>query len=99
MNGVNYGLVTGDGVIGTSGTPKVIYGMSIVNNSGGNGVVNIRNGALVSDPIVIRHTMTVGADSGEYVPISDVGLMLGDGCFVDIDANVEQVALFYREVI
>ena len=86
-------LVTADGIVGVSGKPVRIYHIHII--SGGTaGVVNLRNGALVTDTIFATETGT--ANTGATFSYDHVGILLSAGAFIDIDANVTSVAVTFH---
>lgn len=94
MNHCGYKVISADGVLGDSGKAVAVYGMNII--SGGTaGVVILRDGATVGSTSVIQEvgTISVGKSIGYYV-----GVVFPNGCFVDIDANVTQVTLFYEQI-
>lgn len=84
-------LVTADGIVGRSGKPVRIYHINILSGAAG-GVVNLRNGALVTSPIWVQEVGT--ATQGVSFAFNE-GLLLPGGCFVDIDANVTSVAVTF----
>jgi hypothetical protein len=86
-------LVTADTTIGRVGKPVRIYHINILSGGGGGGVVNLRNGTVVGDPIWVQEVGTVS--QGVSFSFNE-GLLLPAGCFVDIDANVTSVAVTFH---
>lgn len=86
-------LVTADGIVGVSGKPVRVYQIHIISGGGGAGVVNLRNGTLVTDTIWVSETGT--ASQGESFHYSE-GTLFPLGLFVDIDANVTSVAVTFH---
>ena len=87
-------LVTADKIIGRSGKPVRVYHLHINSGAGGGGVVNLRNGALVTSTIWAICNGT--ASAGEGVSFGETGILLPLGCFVDVDANVTSVAITFH---
>ena len=89
-----YVKVTADGAIGTSGTPKVIYGLHIV-SGGSAGTVVLRNGTSTADAAVFSCVGVAG--EGNYFSFSP-GVVFPAGCYYDEDANVSHALVIYREL-
>lgn len=85
--------VTADGIIGTSGKPIRVFSVHLI--SGGTaGIVNLRNGTLVSDTIWAQVTGT--ASTGITVNFGG-GMRFPDGLYYDEDANVTSTIIVYTE--
>jgi hypothetical protein len=97
-NGVGWKVVAIDGVIGVSGTPKLIYGLCVQTDAADATVV-LRDGTADTATAVITSTTTSGANSGQLFQFGGVGIMFPNGCFADLDANTLEVAVYYQEVI
>lgn len=89
-------LITGDGVLNTSGEPVAIYGVNILSGAGGGGVVNLRSGTAVSGAIVIQEKGT--ASQGKSFSYGGKGIVFPSGCYVDVDANVTAVAVSFKRL-
>jgi hypothetical protein len=76
-----------DAVAGPSGKPIRVYGLTVTSGGGGNGVCLLKNGTTSGGTVYISQTGTtptsVSWDYGVY------GRLFPDGCFVDMDANVD----------
>ena len=99
MNGVGYVNVTEEGVAGTSGTPKIVYGYNVTNTASGDSTTSLRDGTTASATAVVSHTTTAGASATEVVSFNGVGVMFPNGCFVDFDNNTSSVIVWYKEVV
>lgn len=86
-------LLTADGVVGTSGNPIRVFSIHIISGSTA-GVVNLRNGTLVTDTIYLKHT-GVASDGVTYNFAG--GVRFPDGCYYDEDANVTSSLIVYTE--
>lgn len=93
---VGYQVRTDDGIIGTSGTAKVIYGFSIVNDGTGANTVAIYDGTSTGGTKVFSQTCAQGVN--QTVSLHGSGVVLKNGCFVDVDAKTTQVTVFYKEL-
>ena len=91
---VGYQIFSVDGPVVASGIPVAIYGMNVVSGGGGGPVV-LRNGTSASSTAFI-HEMG-NANSSESFAYT-VGIVFPAGCFVDVDADVTQVTIFYEKV-
>lgn len=92
---VGYVIKTSDGVVGISGTPKLVYGMHMI--SGGTaGNVILRNGTSAGAGAVISMTGTINV--GVTMTFGVEGVVFPAGCFCDVDANVSSVVVFYKEL-
>ena len=86
---------TTDGVIGTSGKKIRVYGFIVRATAGGVSVVNIYDGTSTSGTLM--DVINLAASTTER-PMYAGGLLLPNGCFVDVDANTSFVtALFEQE--
>lgn len=93
---VGYQILIADGAVKASGTPVTVYGMNITSGGGGGGIVILRNGTSTGGTLVIQeHGTTSLSLSKDY---KGVGITFPSGCFVDIDANVVNVTIFYEVV-
>lgn len=82
--GNGYQVVSGDSVVGASGTPIAVYGINIISD-GTAGVVILRNGTAVGDTAII--TLTGTASKGVYIDFGG-GIVFPSGCYCDIDTHV-----------
>ena len=90
--------VTADGVVGISGTPKVLYGMTIQSGATA-GVVILHNAADADTAANVR--LNVVGTANRMLPVPDIpegGLYFPAGVFADIDANVTSTVLYLEEV-
>lgn len=97
MAGVSYTRRTDDGVIGTSGTPKDIYGYQIVSGAGGGAVVDFHDGTGTTGTKVLVGTGT--ADQSVVNNFGGQAIRFPSGCYVNVDANTASITVFYQEVI
>lgn len=74
----------------TSGQPTRVFAIHII-SAGTAGVVNLRNGTLVTDTIRIQHTGLV--NTGATFTFGEHGFLFPDGLFYDEDANVTSTAI------
>ena len=94
MTGTGFQVVTSDIVLGASGVPVVVYGMNITSGGGGGGIVILRNGTSTAGTLLIQeHGTTSVAVTKDY---NGIGIVFPSGCFVDVDANVSAVTVFYE---
>lgn len=91
---IAYQKVTSDGVIGTSGTAKVVYGVHVV-SGGAAGTVILRNGTGTGDPAIFNFAGV--ANEGTYFDCG-VGVVFPNGVYYDEDANVSHALVMYREL-
>lgn len=96
MDSVGYAIRTTDGVVGTSGTPKEIYGFTFLSGGGGVGTVAVHDGTGTSGPLVF--TLTGTASQATTIPICELGVRFINGCYLNIDANITSVTTMYKEV-
>lgn len=94
---VGYGIRTTDGVIGTSGSAKDIYGINVVDD-GTATTVKFYDGTTASGTLVQQITTTAG------VPLSltlggTQGVRFKSGCFVDVDTHTVLATVYYQEVV
>ena len=96
MERVTYQSRSTDGVIGTSGTPKDIYGYSLFSSGGGGAVVDFHDGTSTGGTKAFSATGT----TSQVVNINfgGVGVRLGSGCYLNVDANTQAITIFYKEV-
>lgn len=88
-----YARFTADGAVKSSGAPVCVYGISFL--SGGTaGVVILRDGTSTAGTSVIQENGVISSGKTENYP----GVVFPSGCFVDIDANVTQVSVFYNSL-
>jgi hypothetical protein len=92
-DGRSYQLVTADAQLG-SGTVAV-YGMHIISGASA-GIVTLRNGTSTGGTQIMRETGT--ADTGYSVNFGGEGVVFPSGCFVDINADVTSVAVWYEKI-
>lgn len=89
-------ILTADGAVGTSGAPIRVWSLHLI--SGGTaGVVNLRNGTLVTD--TIQATFTGAINLGVTVNFGSKGMLFPAGCFYDEDANVTSTAITFQKEI
>ena len=82
-------LLTADTNV-TAGTPTRVFAIHIISGATA-GVVNLRNGTLVTDPIQVQHTGTI--DTGATFTFGEFGFLFPDGLFYDEDANVTSTTI------
>lgn len=90
-----YVIKTSDGVVGTSGTPKIIYGIH-VESGGGAGTVVLRNGTSTSDTAVFTCVGT--ASAGVMFNFGSQGVIFPSGCYYDEDTSVASATILYKEL-
>lgn len=95
MNRTGYQKVTADAAVSSSGAPVVIYGLHIKSAAGGAGNVILYDGTSTSDTEVQKETGVT--DQGKSFDYPE-GKVFPLGCFVDIDANVSYVAVWFEKV-
>lgn len=95
MEKVGFQIRTDDGVINTSGEPIAVYGIHIISGETA-GVVILRNGTSTAGTAVIQEEGTISA--GVTFHFGGSGVVFPSGCFVDVDANVSSVTVFYQRV-
>ena len=91
-----YKIIEEDGVVGTSGTPKVIHSVTVWSGATGS-VVNIYDGTSTSGTLVLSLTGT--ANISVVFSLGGVGLVLKNGCYVDVDANIQSATVVYEEIL
>lgn len=89
--------VTADGVLGTSGSPVRVFGMSIESGATG-GVVVLRNGTAVTDNPVISAQGSANATS-QVPDVPAEGIYFSAGLYVDIDANTTAANVEWRQEV
>lgn len=94
MNRVGYQVRTTDGVIGTSGTPKDIYGYTFL-SGGSAGNIDFHDGTGTTGTQVLD---VVGTASQTTTVTFPYGLRFPSGCYINLDANVVSLTVFYQEV-
>lgn len=94
MGAPGYQIISADGVLNTSGAAVRVFGINIDSGGGGAGVVILRNGTSGSATAVVTESGTTGA--GRHIDFGDAGFYFPAGCYVDIDANVDQVTVIFR---
>lgn len=92
-----YATRTDDGVIGTSGTAKILYSLNWT--SGGTaGEVKLYDGTSTGGTLVHDETGTI--NKGTYVQFGgQEGMVLANGIYLDIDGNVTRVTAVYKELV
>lgn len=96
MEKVGYHVRTTDGVIGTSGTPKDIFGYTFLSGGGGAGAIDFHDGTGTTGTKVIAATGTTSKTT--TVDFGGVGVRFVSGCYINLDANVTSLTVFYKEV-
>lgn len=87
--------ITANGELSTSGMPVVLYSVSI-NSNGSAGLVILRNGTSAGADVLL--SLTGVANEGISVPLNEDGLMFPNGCYMDIDGNVESVTISFERI-
>lgn len=95
FNQVGYQRISADSVIGDSGNPIALYGWSLLSGATA-GLVIFRNGTSGSGTEVMRDTGTINEEV--QFSLGGVGVVFPDGLYVDIDANVTGIAVFYSQL-
>lgn len=91
-----YQVRTTDGVIGTSGSAKNIYGFTAT-AGGSNATIDIHDGTSTSGTKVI--TIVVPSSSSRTVSFGSSPVRFGSGCYINLDANTNAITTFYEEVV
>lgn len=87
--------ITANGELSTSGMPVVLYDVSINSNESA-GLVILRNGTSADADVLLSFTGT--ASEGISIPLNEDGVMFPNGCYVDIDGNVESVTISFQRI-
>lgn len=88
---------TDDGVIGTSGTAKILYSINWVSD-GTAGEVKVYDGSSTAGTLV--HDEFGVINRGVYTPFGGGdGIVLKNGIYLDIDSHVTGITVAYRELI
>ncbi len=94
---VGYALVAVDGVVGTSGTPKILYSINWVSD-GTAGVIKIYDGTSTAGTLVYQETGVI--NQGVYRLFGGTeGIVLKNGMYLDIDAHDVNVIIGYKEIL
>lgn len=89
-------LITADGELLGAGDRIRINTLHIICGAGGNGVVLLKSGGS-GGTVWVSETGT--ASKGVTFSYGESGIVLPNGCYVDIDANVVSVAITcYKEI-
>lgn len=91
---IGFTKVTSDQVVGTTGSPIVVYGMNIISGGGGAGVVILRNGTTVAGTVVIQENGVTG--QGKTISYGENGVVFPGGLFCDVDTNVTSVSVLHE---
>lgn len=86
--------LTASGPVGTSGARVTIFQVVTRSTSGGATVVNLHNGTSAAATVYTKETgITSLSVSTSYV----VGAIFPAGCFVEFDANTQNVVVQYAQ--
>ena len=88
--------ITASGELNAAGERLRVYMMNVLCGAGGNGVVSLKSGGVAGD-IWIQQVGT--ASQGVTFDYTDKGVVLPNGCYVTIDANVVSVVITYEKEI
>lgn len=77
-----------------SGAPIVVYGLNVISIT--DGVVNLRNGATATDPIVIQQTSA--ASQGTYFDYGPYGVVFPNGCYSEQDINTADSIVVFEKL-
>lgn len=88
--------LTTDGVVGPSGSPIRVHSAVILSGSGGAGVLVLRNGTTASGTVYVQEYGNAASKTKTYNFIG--GLVFPDGCFFDIDTNVDAVVVNFEAI-
>lgn len=92
-----YAVVAADGVVGTSGTAKILYSINWVSD-GTAGVIKIYDGTGTDGTLVYQETGVI--NSGVYRQFGgSEGIMLKNGMYLDVDVHDVNVVIAYKEVV
>jgi hypothetical protein len=89
--------ITADGVIGPSGKPIRVYGISIGSGAGGGGVVEFHNGTSTSG----QKYVTASGTASTNVLVANIpaaGLLFPAGLYANVDANTTDVTAWIEVV-
>ena len=94
---VGYAIVAADGVVGTSGTPKILYGINWVSD-GTAGVMKIYDGIGTGGTLAYQETGVINVGVNRTFGGNE-GVIFKNGIYLDIDAHDVFVSVFYKEVL
>ena len=81
---------TADGELLAAGDKIRVFNINVNSGAGGNGVVELRNGGAAGDIYVV---VTGTASTGVSFEFGDQGYLFLNGCYANIDANVDSIAV------
>ncbi len=96
MDTVAYSVRSSDGVVGTSGTPKNIYGFHVL-AGGSNSTIAVYDGTGTTGVKVM--SIVALASKTTTIDFVDMGVRFLSGCYLDVDANTVSITTFYKEVL
>ena len=91
-----YQIIAADGVVGTSGTPKILYGVNWVSD-GTAGVMKVYDGSSTGGTLIWQETGVVNVGVTRNFGGTE-GVMCPNGIYLDIDSHDVFVAVYYKEV-
>ena len=94
---VGYAIVAADGVVGTSGTPKILYSINWVSD-GTAGVIKVYDGTSTAGTLIHQETGTISVGVTRTFGGTE-GVLVKNGLYLDIDSHDVFVSVFYKEVI
>lgn len=89
----SYQKRTTDGVIGTSGSPVVVYGISVQSGVDGGAVVAFYDGSSTGGTLVRSIT---GNQNDWFNEDYVVGRVYPNGLYIDLDANTTSVTVWFQ---
>ena len=92
MSGTKY--MVADGEILARDNRIRVFNINVNSGAGGGGIVEFRNGGAAGD-IYLVTTGTVS--TGVPFEYGDHGIVFTDGCYVNMDANVDSITVTYRK--
>ena len=88
MSGTVY--KTADGELLAAGDKIRVFNMNVNCGAGGNGVVELRDGGAAGNIYVVS---TGTASTGVAFHFGDEGYLFLNGCYANVDANVNSIAV------
>ena len=91
-----HSIITASGLLGVEDKPQRIYGFVLQSKAAAAGRVIFHNGDAAADGEIARADGV--ADSQVVVTYGAGGKFFPDGCYVEIDGNVQYVGIDYEQV-